>query len=597
MRVLLISQRQEDREQIVDLLDSLSRRFDESADIGGAAGEPDEVHWCPARPEDLPGIPVVSCDLIIWGEVPDMPRAMRLLSTLNESDRVPPIVLLTDDVPDLQGRTAQPDILSRAALGPDALITALRHVRLLPERVPRDVSAASTTESAPTIADSPDPLTGLSNRQGFHEQLDGLLRHSQSAGSVGLLLIDIDQFKRVNASYGQGAGDALIQLIAERIRSSLSPTQRLARIGGNEFAVIFQHAVGSVDSEVRHRVEAIIQSMETPFPVAQHAVRMNVSMGAVIQSDETDVDTLLAHADMAMRVAKQQTGSTCQFYTRDMTDSAHQVLRLEAEIRRGLRKEEFVLHFQPRIDVARQRIVGAEALIRWNHPSRGLLSPGAFIAVAEDSGLIVPLGYWIIHQACKCLNQMAANGFTDSQIAVNVAFKQFQDKNFVRTVDNILKKHEISPGRLEFELTETTMMVEGHFVDESLRKLSRLGIDISLDDFGTGYSSFAHIQRLPISALKVDRTFVGNVLENEDDATIVRAMINLAHSLNMQVIAEGAETVQQVGFLADNDCDQIQGYYFSRPVAFDELLRLMANEELIGPLFRGEEPVVESLAR
>lgn len=597
MRVLLISQRQEDRKQIVDLLDSLSRRFDESADIGGATGEPDEVHWCPARPENLSGIPVSSCDLIIWGEVPDMPRAMRLLSTLNESERVPPIVLLTDDAPDSEGKTAQADILSRAALKPDALIAALRHVRLLPERVSRDVASPTNTESAPSMVDSPDPLTGLSNRQGFHEQLDGLLRHSQSEGSVGLLLIDIDQFKRVNASYGQGAGDALIQLIAERIRSSLSPTQRLARIGGNEFAVIFQHAVGSVDSEVRHRVEAIIQSMETPFPVAQHAVRMNVSMGAVIQSDETDVDTLLAHADMAMRVAKQQTGSTCQFYTRDMTDSAHQVLRLEAEIRRGLRKEEFVLHFQPRIDVARQRIVGAEALIRWNHPTRGLLPPGAFIAVAEDSGLIVPLGYWIIHQACKCLNHMAANGFTDSQIAVNVAFKQFQDKNFVRTVDNILKKHGISPGRLEFELTETTMMVEGHFVDESLRKLSRLGIDISLDDFGTGYSSFAHIQRLPISALKVDRTFVGNVLENEDDATIVRAMINLAHSLNMQVIAEGAETVQQVGFLADNDCDQIQGYYFSRPVAFDELLRLMADEELIGQLIRGEEPVAESVAR
>ena len=206
----------------------------------------------------------------------------------------------------------------------------------------------------------------------------------------------------------------------------------------------------------------------------------------------------------------------------------------------------------------------------------------AFIRIAEESGLIVPLGYWIIHSACKYLNELSSKGLDHVQIAVNVAFKQFQDKNFVRTVANIIQKHDIAPGRLEFELTETTMMIEGSAVDQSLRELSDLGIAISLDDFGTGYSSFAHIQRLPISALKVDRSFVNGVCQSEDDATIVKAIISLAHSLNMHVIAEGAETADQVEFLRQHQCDQVQGYFFSRPISYGNLMVLLERERLHG---------------
>ncbi len=219
--------------------------------------------------------------------------------------------------------------------------------------------------------------------------------------------------------------------------------------------------------------------------------------------------------------------------------------------------------------------------MRWRHPTRGLLAPSHFIAVAEESGLIVPLGYWIIQHACKDLNELASKGHHDVQLAVNVSFKQFQDKNFVQTVANILNKQGITAGRLEFELTETTMMIEGQSVDQSLRKLSELGIDISLDDFGTGYSSFAHIQRLPISILKIDRSFVSSVTSNEDDATIVKAIINLAHSLSMQVIAEGAETAEQVEFLCLNKCDQVQGFFFSKPVSFDNLKKLLGQEDFV----------------
>jgi len=402
--------------------------------------------------------------------------------------------------------------------------------------------------------------------------------HTEPA-SVALLLIDVDQFKKVNVSYGQGAGDALIQMIAERIQSCLLPHQRLARIGGNEFAAVFHNPVGSVEAEAVMRCELVVSAMAKHFLLGRNAVKMNVSLGLAIKADnEISVDNLFGQADMAMRVAKLERGNTWQRYTFDMTNDAQKELKLESEIRRSLRKEDFVLHYQPRIDISRNKIVGVEALLRWEHPVRGLLPPGSFIRVAEESGLIVPLGYWIIHSACKQLNELSSKGFDHVQIAVNVAFKQFQDKNFVRTVANIIKKHGISPGRLEFELTETTMMIEGSAVDQSLRELSNLGIAISLDDFGTGYSSFAHIQRLPISALKIDRSFVSNVQSNLDDATIVKAIINLAHSLNMKVIAEGAETRGQVDFLREHQCDQVQGYFFSRPISDDNLLILLERE-------------------
>ena len=484
-----------------------------------------------------------------------------------------PLVVLTDKVlPGDDGHYSQElprdfEVLPREGLSVQLMRSVLLHF------------GARRQSVQPQPGRVPDPLTGLNNRQHLREQLALVLSQRTEAASVALLLIDVDQFKKVNVSYGQGAGDALIQLIAERIQSCRLPHQRLARIGGNEFAVIFQNPVGSVETEAVLRAESVLQAMGKPFPLARHAVKMNVSLGLAIKDEgAVTVDTLFAQADMAMRVAKQEKGNTLQRYTYDMTDAAQKELKLESEIRRSLRKEDFVLHFQPRIDISRNKIVGVEALVRWQHPVRGLLPPSAFIRVAEDCGLIVPLGYWVIHSACKYLNELSSKGHDHVHIAVNVAFKQFQDKNFVRTVANIIRKHGISPGRLEFELTETTMMIEGNAVDQSLRELSDLGIAISLDDFGTGYSSFAHIQRLPISALKIDRSFVSSVKENVDDATIVKAIINLAHSLNMRVIAEGAETIAQVEFLREHRCDQVQGYYFSRPISYSDLMVLLEME-------------------
>lgn len=560
MRVLLISEQEADFTQMGRLLQGIP-------DI------PSELESCPADPRALAARNLARYQLLLWGQISDVQIAARLLMEISRQQVSLPLVVLTDKTPAADDGHYQPDpprdfeVLPRDNLSVQMMRSVLLHF------------GARRQTLQPQPGGIPDPLTGLSNRQHLREQLFTVLSQRVEPASVALLLIDVDQFNKVNVSYGQGAGDALIQYIAERIQSCLLPHQRLARIGGNEFAVIFQNPTGSVENEAVVRSQSILQAMGKPFPLARHSVKMNVSMGLAIKDEGAMVvDTLFAQADMAMRVAKLEKGNTLRRYTCDMTDAAQNELKLESEIRRSLRKEDFVLHFQPRVDISRNKIVGVEALVRWEHPVRGMLSPAEFIRVAEDSGLIVPLGYWVIHSACKYLNELSAKGHDHVHIAVNVAFKQFQDKNFVRTVANIIRKHGISPGRLEFELTETTMMIEGNSVDQSLRELSDLGIAISLDDFGTGYSSFAHIQRLPISTLKIDRSFVSSVNENLDDATIVKAIINLAHSLNMRVIAEGAETLDQIRFLREHHCDQVQGYYFSKPVNFSDLTVLLELE-------------------
>lgn len=543
--------------------------------LKGIEWTPHQLTWCQADAQALNAIHVPSFQMLLWGRI-SVPEVSRALLEVLKSQKISiPVIAICDHFPPNADRAAikrgESDILLRSTLSGKVISRAISYAS------ERNLPSIGNIEALHA-----DPLTGLSTRQDFRERLARILVDAKQAESVGVLLIDVDQFKKVNASYGQGAGDALIQLIAARIRSVISEQQYVARIGGNEFAIVFQNTEESVESECRACIEKLIQSMAKPFPVAQHAIRMDISIGVVTNKElEITVDAILANADMAMRIAKSEKGSNFQFYTRDMTDAAQKILKLKSEIRRAVRNEEFELYYQPRIDIKSNRVVGAEGLVRWNHPTRGLLYPAAFISVAEDSGLIVPLGYWVLHQACKDLNVLAEVGHPEVQLAVNVSFKQFQDRNFVQTVANILGNQGITEGRLEFELTETTMMIEGLAVDQSLRRLNELGIDISLDDFGTGYSSFAHIQRLPISTLKIDRSFVGSVTSNEDDATIVKAIINLAHSLNMQVIAEGAETAEQIEFLRLNKCDQVQGHFFSEAVSLTALKKLLSMEEFV----------------
>ena len=426
-----------------------------------------------------------------------------------------------------------------------------------------------------------DALTNVPNRILFRDRLGRALeRARRSQQTVALFFIDLDGFKQVNDTLGHEAGDELIRTVAERLSHCMRKSDSVARIGGDEFTVILEDV--ATTSDIVNVARKAIDVVSRPVPLGAQQVFVGASIGIAVYPEAGDtVDALLKHADMAMYQAKNLRGSAYRFYTEKMNVEAMNQMYLEADLRRALRRGEFELYYQPRIALDDERIAGVEALLRWNHPVRGVVSPADFIPLAEEVGLIVPLGYWVIHRACEDMRTLDARGVDPIHIAVNLSFKQFADEKFAQTVRNIIEAAGVDARRLEFELTETAIMANAEDTERCMHTIRELGPTFSLDDFGTGYSSFAHIQRLPIGALKIDRSFVKNLPQTQDDATIVKAMISLAHNLGLQVIAEGAETAEQVRFLREHDCDQAQGYFFSRPVTFTDLLQQVQPEALV----------------
>jgi diguanylate cyclase (GGDEF)-like protein len=423
-----------------------------------------------------------------------------------------------------------------------------------------------------------DPLTNVPNRILFRDRLGRAVeRAKRGQQTVALFFVDLDGFKQINDTMGHDAGDALIRAVAERLAACVRKSDSVARIGGDEFTLILEDI--STTGDIVNVARKVIEVISKPVPFGSQQLFVGASIGiAVYPEGGEDIDTLLKHADMAMYQAKGLRGSAYRFYTEKMNVEATNQMYLEADLRRALRRGEFELYYQPRIALGDERIAGVEGLLRWNHPVRGLVKPSEFIPLAEEVGLIVPIGYWAIHQACQDILAMDAQGMEPIHLAVNLSFRQFLDEKFVQTVSNIIADAGIDPWRLEFELTETAIMSNVEDTERCMQVIRALGPTFSLDDFGTGYSSFAHIQRLPIGALKIDRSFVSQVNLRPDDATIVRAIINLAHGLGLKVIAEGAETREQVQFLREHGCDQVQGYYYSTPVRFEEFTNLMRDD-------------------
>ncbi len=412
-----------------------------------------------------------------------------------------------------------------------------------------------------------DPLTGIPNRMLFRQTMERAIELAKTQQiSLALLVINLDGFKKVNESYGSEAGDRLVATMAQRLTRCVRKSDGIARVGGDEFTLVLEDCHGNDD--VALVAKKVIDVLSAPFTVAGQPLIVSCSIGIAIFPDAGEsVDDLLKRANMAMLEAKTQRGSQYNFYNEETNADAMHRLNLESDLRRALRNNEFEMYYQPRVAIGTGATVGMEALIRWRHPTRGLVSPKEFIPVAEECGLIVPIGYWVIQQACEDMRSFDDSGHDGLDIAINLSFKQLQDNMFVDTATRIIEQSGVDASRLEFELTETAIMSNYQQTYEGMMALSKLGITFSLDDFGTGFSSFAHIQRLPISALKVDRSFVRNVVKNNDDGIIVKAMINLAHSLRLQVIAEGVETLEQVQFLWQNHCDQVQGFYFSPAVS------------------------------
>jgi diguanylate cyclase (GGDEF)-like protein len=422
-----------------------------------------------------------------------------------------------------------------------------------------------------------DSLTGIANRALFRDRLQQALERARRNNQpLALLHIDLVGFRRVNESFGHDAGDELVIAAAQRLATCMRRTDSIARIGADEFTVILEEF--SNPSDISIVAEKIIDFLARPFDVASHQVALGTSIGVAVYPEAGDsVDSLLHHADLATRDARADRGSHYRFYSEKMTIDAKNQLHMEADLRRGIRRNELELFYQPRVNLVTGDIIGMEGLLRWRHSERGLVPPSEFIPLAEEAGLIVPMGYWTIQQACNDLLTLKKKGFPPLEMAVNVSFKQLQDSKFVETVSRIVKNSGIDPSYLELELTETAVMANFEETYRGMLALSKLGIKFSLDDFGTGYSSLTHIQRLPVSVVKVDQAFIRNVVSNAEDATIVKAIINLAHNLNLQVIAEGVETLEQIQFLWQHHCDQVQGYYFSPAVRIEHLVQMLSQ--------------------
>lgn len=423
-----------------------------------------------------------------------------------------------------------------------------------------------------------DSLTGIPNRLLFNDRLDrALQRSSRGDKPFALLYVDLDGFKAVNDKYGHDKGDLLVQGIATRLNECIRRTDSVARIGGDEFTVLLEK-VGSIADTVSV-AQKIIDVVEEPFNLGGVHARVGCSIGVAMYPDAgTDAQTLIRHADMAMYEAKGIAGSNYRFFTDKLNSQAADQTRTEGELRSALNNDELSLHFQPRISLRSGRVVGAEALLRWQHPERGLLAPGEFLHLAEQAGLLPKIGYWALNQLCTNIAKMQDLDVPPVRLSLNVGLKQLQEENFVESAKSIFKKHQIDVKRLEFELAENDLLANIESLSASLFALHKEGVSFSLDDFGTGLTSLPQLQQLPVSELKLDSSHVQKVTEDRDSAQMIKAMISLAHSLGLQVVAEGVETEEQKDFLAANRCDQLQGYVYSPPIPFDEFVDFLKRQ-------------------
>jgi len=439
-----------------------------------------------------------------------------------------------------------------------------------------DVTERKTYETRLTHQATHDTLTGLPNRALFRDRLQQAMRYAErEKGKVSILFIDLDNFKYINDSLGHDAGDSLIRIMAQRLRSCVRDSDTVARLGGDEFVLMLQGAA-SEDERVSIAMSRILSEVRKPVDIRGRELTVTCSMGiSVCPEDGNDVDTLLKHADAAMYQAKQAGRDNFQFFTSSINQRVLDRMDLEHRLRGALERSEFLLHYQPKLDLRSGMVVGTEALIRWQAPQQGLVSPVRFIPLAEETGLIEPIGAWVLETACAQAQAWREGGFRPLTVAVNVSPRQFRDARLPQIVENILKKTGVPPSMIELEITESCLAHDSEKFIATLKTLKGLGVLIAIDDFGVGYSSMAYLKSFPVDRLKVDRTFATNLATSEKDRSIYKAIVSLGHNLGLRVVAEGVETSEQYYLLRDIGCDEVQGFFFSMPVPAEDFERLI----------------------
>ena len=424
-----------------------------------------------------------------------------------------------------------------------------------------------------------DSLTGLANRNLFRERLGrALIRVDRNKSLVALMFIDLDRFKNINDTLGHDAGDELLIEVSKRLEKCTRDGDTVARLGGDEFTVILEDIKHVDDAAIIAR--KILVAMEPAIKLSGYEVFVTPSIGITIYPlDDTSVNNLLKNADTAMYRAKERGRNGFQFYTAGMNTRTIERLELEAGLRRALKNNEFVLYYQPKIAIDNRQIIGAEALIRWQYKKLGLIPPLKFIPIAEETGLIVPIGEWVIRTACKQIASWQEAGFSDLRMAVNISARQFKDSDIAKVVLDAVIQTNIEPQHLEVEITESMLMEDTSINISALKELKEHGVHISIDDFGTGYSSLSYLKRFHINALKIDQSFIRDLTTDSDDAAIASAVIALGQSLRLTVVAEGVETEEQLIFLKTHGCHEAQGYLFSKPLPAEDFAQLLQEEK------------------
>jgi diguanylate cyclase (GGDEF)-like protein len=423
-----------------------------------------------------------------------------------------------------------------------------------------------------------DSLTGLANRLLFRERLDrALIRADRNKTLVALLVIDLDRFKNINDTLGHDAGDKLLIEVADRLGQCTRDGDTIARLGGDEFTIIMED-VKTFEDAVKI-VDKILNQMKNAFDLASREIYVSPSIGiSMYPLDDTDAGHLLKNADSAMYSAKAGGRNGYRFYTSDMNKTLMLNLNMEAKLRRAIERQEFVLNYQPKFDINTQELLGAEALIRWISPDEGVISPAVFIPLAEDSGLIGVITDWVIKEACTQNSRWQQEGYAPMRMAINISPRQFEQENIGRRIFNQIICSDLAPKYVELEITEGALMDDVEKSNDILKELKSRGVHISIDDFGTGYSSLSYLKKFHINTLKIDQSFVRDIMEDSDDAAIVSAIIAMAKSLRLNVIAEGVETTEQLNFLAAKGCNEAQGYLLGKPVSADEFTQFFDNK-------------------